>query len=32
VSRLQEAEARMRALESEIYQLKRFGRDRFVDE
>jgi hypothetical protein len=29
MSRLQEAEARMRALESEIFQLKRFGRDRF---
>jgi hypothetical protein len=31
VSRLEEAEARMRALEKEIFQLRRFGRDRFVD-
>jgi len=31
VSRIEEAEARMRALEREIFQLKRFGRDRFVD-
>jgi hypothetical protein len=31
VSRLEEAEARMRALEREIFQLKRFGRDRFVE-
>jgi hypothetical protein len=31
VSRLEEAELRMRALEREIFQLRRFGRDRFVD-
>lgn len=29
MSRLEDAEARMRALEAEIFQLKRFGRDRF---
>jgi hypothetical protein len=31
VSRLEDAEARLRQLEKEIFQLRRFGRDRFVD-
>lgn len=31
MGRLEEAEARMRELEREIFQLRRFGRDRFVD-
>lgn len=29
MSRLEEAEQRLRALEREIFQLKRFGRDQF---